>query len=103
MKKNGSPNMLVTHEHALLIHEALEGSCKTTDAVLEQLELDVEAYQDDDVIFKMLDLNLECCSGCGWWMESCELVPDEQEEGDDDALVGLCLQCRKEKVDHDWK
>lgn len=53
---------------------------------------------EDDIEEILLDHNIEMCSGCGWWYESGDLTPDE-DEGDSEELTGYCSDCRKEMRD----
>lgn len=53
------------------------------DSAVEFLELDPDVDWEDE----MLTANMEMCLGCGWWMESSELVHE------DDADTGYCEQC----------
>ena len=62
--------------------------------VLGKFDMEPE-YSDEDITEAALTYGIECCQHCGWWMESRELVPDTQTEGDSPALVGLCFDCRK--------
>lgn len=51
---------------------------------LQAFEVDQEEL--DDVL---LDLNVEQCSNCGWYVDSRDLLPDGQDEPD-----GFCNHCR---------
>lgn len=62
----------------------LEGTCDSVEHALMHLELDADP---EEVADQLLDVDLERCGGCGWWMEPGELVDDE---GD---VVG-CGDCR---------
>lgn len=50
----------------------LEGTCNTICMACGLLDLDEGEDWDD----KLLDLNIEQCQMCGWWMESCHLEED---------------------------
>jgi hypothetical protein len=67
------------------IASAVEGTCMTVGAMVERYDLDIS---DDDLEDELLTAGIECCPGCGWWMESCELV-------DEDGEAGACDQCRE--------
>lgn len=62
----------------------LEGTCQTIDSAVEHLELDPEVDWEDE----MLTAGMEPCLGCGWWMESSELVHEDEED------TGYCDQCK---------
>jgi hypothetical protein len=62
----------------------LEGTCAGVEAVIDRFELHVEPDALEDAL---LDVSLERCPGCGWWMASSALV---DEEG---SVVG-CEECR---------
>ncbi len=51
---------------------------------LQQFE--VEQEELDDVL---LDMNVEQCSNCGWYVDSRDLLPNDQDEVD-----GFCNHCR---------
>lgn len=57
----------------------IEGTCNSVDEVL--CSMDLEGYDAEEVEEQLLDLNLERCQGCDWWMESCELATDEDNPG----------------------
>lgn len=65
---------------------SLEGTCDTLDRHVEKLDLEKCNFDEGD----LLEFNIEPCSGCGWWMESSELVNEDSE------VVG-CSQCRGKK------
>ena len=69
------------------VSDYLEGTCLSVDAAIEHFELNIDVEDLEDAL---LDVGLERCSGCGWWMESYELVDDDSE------VVG-CIQCREKK------
>lgn len=50
-------------------------------------EFDVEQDELDDVL---LDLNVEECPGCHWYVDSRDLIPPDQDEPD-----GCCPNCRE--------
>ena len=66
------------------VYTYLEGSCKMPHEAIEYFDLDCTT---EDVEEAMLDLNLEQCPSCDYWVESSELV-------DDDGNVVPCEQCR---------
>ncbi len=74
----------MTHEDKKKLAGRLEGTCDSIGSALEELDLD---YEVEEVEEALLDLNIELCRGCGWWMESCEL------EDDDDEICGYCHDC----------
>lgn len=63
--------------------EYLDGTCKSIIEACEALGLD-EGHDWDDA---MLDLNVERCSGCDWWHESCMLTEVPEKNG------FFCDQC----------
>ena len=63
---------------------ALRGTCETLGAFIERKELDIAPDELEDLL---LDVSTECCSGCGWWMESSDLVDEDDEPCQ-------CAQCR---------
>lgn len=70
----------------------IRGTCKTVGAALESLDMDIDESVAED---KLLDVNVECCKGCGWWHDSFEL--DHEKDGD----VGYCSQCAPNTEDDD--
>lgn len=72
------------------IINAFLGTCRTVASVIEQFELD---YTDEDITEICLNHNIECCNGCGWWMNSFDLVPDDDKDEDG---IGYCEDCRNE-------
>jgi len=66
------------------VFEYLRGSCYSPAQVVDYFDLDCEP---GDVGEKMLDMGLEVCPGCGWWVESWELV-------DENGEVVLCDNCK---------
>ena len=67
------------------VYSYLIDSCYTPSQAIEYFDLDCTP---EDVEEKMLDYGIEICPGCGWWVESGELV-------DDDGNLILCENCRK--------
>lgn len=61
----------------------LEGTCKSIVEACQALDLDEGVDWDD----ALLDLNIERCSGCDWWSESCMLTDVEEKNG------FFCEQC----------
>lgn len=51
---------------------------------LQKFEVDQEEL--DDIL---LDLNVEKCSNCGWYVDSRDLLPDGEDNPD-----GFCIHCR---------
>lgn len=67
----------------------IEGTCKSVLECVEILELDPDIDWEDE----LLNVNMECCVGCGWWEESCGLVWNDARNG------GECDQCREKDED----
>lgn len=49
-------------------------------------EFEVDQAELDDVL---LDLNVEQCPSCGWYVDSHDLIPPDHDEPD-----GTCSNCR---------
>lgn len=62
-----------------------EGTCTSEVEIAEALDI-----EEDEVTDLLLEANIECCGGCEWWFESCNLVFDE-ERG-----KGFCEDCEPE-------
>lgn len=74
----------MNREEALVkLGKELEGTPGTVSSACEKLGIEDFDFDEGD----LLDLNLEPCEHCGWWMESCLLV-------DDNSKVVGCDQCR---------
>jgi hypothetical protein len=73
----------------------LEGTAMSIEAGLMMLGVDGDTYDVNEIEESLCDAGIETCDGCGWWFTCAELVPDD-DEGDHDALVGNCAECRKE-------
>ncbi len=82
---------MTTTQRDQLAHH-IKGTCKTISAALEFLEMDIEESVAED---KLLDANVECCKGCGWWHDSFELDNEKDDE------VGYCDQCAPKKDEDD--
>lgn len=80
-----SPSEIAEKREELARH--LEGTCLSLDTAIERLELDTPLYAGIDWEDEMLTFGMELCLGCGWWMESCELVHERDED------TGYCDQC----------
>lgn len=61
--------------------------CGTTDGF--QKALDRHNLTDEDLTELLLTCDVEQCPGCGWWVESWELIPLDENEPD-----GHCENCR---------
>jgi hypothetical protein len=76
----------LTSEQVREIASLLEGTCNSVESALERLDLeDVPVEEVED---RLLDVNLERCPICDWWVESSEIVNDNCE------IVG-CESCRE--------
>jgi hypothetical protein len=64
----------------------VDGTCKSVVEACEALGLD-EGFDWDDAL---LDLNVERCSYCDWWYDSCMLTEVPQKNG------FFCDQCLAE-------
>jgi len=69
------------------IANELDGTCDSVDWMMTKHEVAFEVDAVEDALVQRH--NLERCSGCDWWMESCEL-----DGGGDDDWVGYCDDCR---------
>lgn len=80
----------MTDEQKHAVRAWLEGTCLGEDAAIERFDLDCDT---DEVTDAMLDVNLERCKGCDWWMECCML--------DDD---GYCNNCANDdEMDYSYR
>jgi hypothetical protein len=53
----------------------LLGTCKTTQECLQSLGLEVDAYDHNDLEAQLEEeKEIACCSQCGWWFETNEMV-----------------------------
>ena len=86
--------MSLTAKQETEIAEYLEGTCKSVAQVFDAFDFDCA---EDDVYEAVLNNGIEECTGCNWWFETCELIPDPDEEGSALELHGLCGDCRKVK------
>ena len=66
------------------VYQYLEGTCHSATDAIYYFDLDCT---EEEVEEKMLELNLEVCPGCGWWVESYELV-------DENGELVYCDHCR---------
>jgi len=69
------------------IHEItsfLEGTCNSIEQAMDRFDIDFPVEEVED---RLLDVNLERCPGCDWWVESSELV---DSKGD----IVVCENCR---------
>jgi Na+-translocating ferredoxin:NAD+ oxidoreductase RNF subunit RnfB len=80
----GNPMTLVEQRETLAKY--LEGTCMSIETAIEHLELDPSIDWEDE----MLTASMELCLGCGWWMESSELVHEDEED------TGYCDDCKDE-------
>lgn len=71
------------------IADAALGSCTSVSQLADQFEVD-----EDEVEERLLDLNVEVCPMCGWWVDSGELIEDDHDDGDP-----VCDDCRPEVAD----
>jgi len=65
------------------LKEHLVGTGRTLNQALECLEIECDLSDIED---QLLDVSLELCPACGWWVESSEM-----EEQDVDVYV--CSEC----------
>lgn len=71
------------------IHEIgdyLLGTCYSIAHALEHFDL---PWDEDDLLDRLLDINVETCRLCGWWFESGELTGLEEDDE-----PGYCADCR---------
>lgn len=81
----GAAMIHISDEQVREIADYLTGTCNSIDQALDRLDLE---FPVEDVEERLLDVNLERCPICDWWMDSAELV---NEAGD---VVG-CDTCRE--------
>lgn len=77
-----TPEELDEKRHELAKY--LEGTCMSIETAIELLELDPSIDWEDEI----LTAGIELCLGCGWWMESSELVHEDEED------TGFCEDCK---------
>ena len=82
---------MISRDDLERVAAVLEGTCKNVEDVLEALGIEADP---DDVEDQLLEISIERCPYCAWWMESCEMVNDDNE------VVG-CDQCREPEEDDD--
>lgn len=63
-----------------------EGTCTSEVEIAETLNID-----EDEVTDLLLEANIECCSGCGWWFAAYDL------EFDESTGQSRCEDCQDEK------
>lgn len=75
------------------IVDGLKGSCSTVTSVMERVldeyGMDPANYDQELVESDLSTWGIECCEGCGWWMECCELSCEHD-------VCGFCEDCRKD-------
>jgi len=69
------------------VYQYLEGTCRTPQNAIDYFDL---KCTPEEVIDAMLDCNLEMCPGCGWWVESSELIDENDNQVE-------CENCRSYK------
>lgn len=76
----------MTRDELSKIAEYLVGTCNSIDEALERFDVVEDTSEVED---QLLDLpeGVECCPGCGWWVNSWELVDDNND-------LCLCENCR---------
>ena len=69
-------------ETKLKIVEYMKGTTKNEDDVIDWFELNLTfpKIEEYDITEIMLEFGLERCPGCGWWVNSFELIDEESEE-----------------------
>ena len=73
----------------------LQGTCQFLSVVLERREIKA----DPDTVARDLSglpSSIECCKGCGWWHEVCELERLDDDDEYDRDTTGYCDQCADE-------
>lgn len=65
------------------IADYAQGTCHSTAAIASTFEL--SDADEADLQDKLLDYDLELCTQCGWWIETCEMAEDADEP--------TCLDC----------
>jgi hypothetical protein len=86
------PNGRMLRQQLLMLYGVLDGTMHGIEHGLQQLGMDSRDFDVNEIEDQLLDLNLERCAGCGWWVESGELVPSDDDEKSD--LTGCCQDCR---------
>ena len=70
-----------------MAYDAL-GTCQSTAALATKY-----GVPEDEVNDLILDFEIETCHECGWWVESGELIGNEDSDDPEDR-VGACDTCR---------
>lgn len=70
------------------IADAVLGTCQTEAAIIDRYDL---VDSTDELLDRLLDFGVETCLGCGWWVESGDMV--EAEHGD-----MVCSDCGRGHV-----
>ncbi len=81
--------MLDRREEIELMWEFLDGTCHSIPVACEATGLP----EYDDWEDRLLDINVEACSCCGWWHESCMLNYHES------TGKSFCDQCNEPEDD----
>lgn len=68
------------------IFEFLRDTCNSTHLLVTMFDL---YCSSEDIHILMLARNYKQCPNCGWWVESFELVPEDEIAPD-----GYCGNCR---------
>ena len=88
------PDQSISDEQLREVGEWLMGTSRTELDALEHFEL--HGVDEDELLDRLLDINVEQCSICGWWDESGSLnangecedcledIWDEADDWDDD-------------------
>jgi hypothetical protein len=84
MKETNMALMTWTPEQKEQIAEYLFGTRELVHTACDQLGIP----EVEDMENLLLDENIECCRECGYWVESYELVMD------DDDQMPVCLDCQ---------
>jgi len=84
--------MKLTDEQLKKLYEYLNGTTNSVQSGLESIEVNADDYDVNDIEEQLADENLEICPGCGWWVESDELVGVDDDEYDGDQV--MCEDCR---------
>jgi len=71
------------------ISEDLIGTCNTIESVMEILMIDEK--HKEEVESRIEECDIELCNGCGWWVETYDLINDENEQ------ENTCSNCRESK------
>jgi hypothetical protein len=71
------------------------GTTESESAILDKEDL---ALDEEDVLERFLDHNVERCPKCDWWVESSEVYMEEDFFGD---IIG-CINCIEKGTEYNY-